>query len=329
MSVGEKMQFKAKITCLEGADCSREIPRWSVEGEIGTVSSTGLFTATKEGQGKVCISYCQDKVKACAEVIVCPAGLVWDSELQQCACPPGTYPVYSTTLSALSALSAQSQPESPTICCPPRAVEKNGKCVCPEGTSLTRDKAACCPTGWSWDKTTQKCVISPPVDKCYTSPFGLRCHPKLKKIKKHEGIDYKVSCGSKIKSPVDGKIIFAGSQTKNVCKKNKETGKKKCSQIVTGWGKYIKIKGVDNEIYIVAHLSKFLKESGKIKGNIDEIALSGTTGTSTGCHLHFEKWEPDKTKIDPCSILSSCECCPEKDCTTLDPEKYKINEKCK
>lgn len=71
----------------------------------------------------------------------------------------------------------------------------------------------------------------------------------------------------------------------------------------SSYGKYIKYKTQDNYIITYAHLNKSLvKEGQKIKQG-QKMALVGSTGQSTGYHLHYSI-EKNNTYIDPIPMLS-------------------------
>lgn len=103
-----------------------------------------------------------------------------------------------------------------------------------------------------------------------SSPYGYRIHPITKKRKFHAGMDIAAPKGTPIKVTGDGAVKFVGYNG--------------------GYGKTIKInhgKGIETRY---AHMSKFKK--GLIKGKPvkkgDIIGYVGTTGRSTGNHLHYE-----------------------------------------
>ena len=107
-----------------------------------------------------------------------------------------------------------------------------------------------------------------------TSQFGLRFHPILHVWKLHTGTDFGVPCGTPVMAAADGTVISAGYGGGNGNRIVIDHG------IVSGVG----LASTYN------HLSAFVVKSGKVKrGQL--IALSGTTGYSTGCHLHFETLE--------------------------------------
>jgi murein DD-endopeptidase MepM/ murein hydrolase activator NlpD len=85
------------------------------------------------------------------------------------------------------------------------------------------------------------------------------------------GIDVANSCGTGIYAAADGTVTTA---------------------IPSGWnggfGKYIKISHPNGTETLYGHLSKIVVQVGQVVGKGEKIGLMGTTGRSTGCHLHFE-----------------------------------------
>lgn len=101
-----------------------------------------------------------------------------------------------------------------------------------------------------------------------SSYYGYRLHPILKKNKLHTGIDIKVPLGKNIVAANDGKVIFSGSYG--------------------GYGKAIIIDHGGKTSTLYAHNSKLLVKEGDIVTRGQVISLCGSTGLSTGPHLHFE-----------------------------------------
>ena len=87
---------------------------------------------------------------------------------------------------------------------------------------------------------------------------------------KPAGIDIAVPSGTQIKAPADG-VVQSLANLGN-----------------TSFGKYFEIKHDDGNITLYAHLSEFKVYNGQRVYRGDVIALSGSTGNSTGPHLHFE-----------------------------------------
>jgi len=106
-----------------------------------------------------------------------------------------------------------------------------------------------------------------PSSTYVTSDFGWRTHPIYKTRRFHDGIDIAASMGADVVAADDGEVIFAGAYG--------------------GYGNTIIIShggGISSQY---SHLSKILVSAGKkvLKG--DKIGLVGSTGLSTGPHLHF------------------------------------------
>lgn len=120
-----------------------------------------------------------------------------------------------------------------------------------------------------------------PANGPITSEFGMRFHPILRYWKLHSGTDFGIPCGTPVYATASGTIFGAFYNV--------------------GYGNRILIdhgivKGV-NLVTTYNHLSSFVRTSGHVeRGQL--IGYSGTTGYSTGCHLHFETLE-DGTFVNP------------------------------
>jgi LysM repeat protein len=91
------------------------------------------------------------------------------------------------------------------------------------------------------------------------------------KIHGRNGVDIASSCGSPIFAAADGTVLSADAVGYN-----------------GGFGKYLKITHPNGTETLYAHASKILVSDGESVAKGQKIALMGTTGRSTGCHLHFE-----------------------------------------
>ncbi|MDW7617375.1 lysozyme family protein [Peribacillus simplex] len=114
-----------------------------------------------------------------------------------------------------------------------------------------------------------------PIIGSITSNFGYRIHPITGVPKLHAGTDF--SCGHKpvpIYAAKAGKVITAGWQDPN--------------NHSEGYGQRINIKHFDGLESVYAHLSKFSVQTGQKVSQGQQIGNCGTTGSSTGMHLHFE-----------------------------------------
>jgi murein DD-endopeptidase MepM/ murein hydrolase activator NlpD len=116
--------------------------------------------------------------------------------------------------------------------------------------------------------------LSDPANAPITSEFGQRFHPILRIWKLHSGTDFGVPCGTPVYATADGTVVSAG------------WGGGDGNRTVIDHGI---LSGVDL-MTAYNHLSSFVVQGGPVKrGQL--IAYSGTTGYSTGCHLHFETLE--------------------------------------
>lgn len=120
-----------------------------------------------------------------------------------------------------------------------------------------------------------------PIKGTITSKYGWRNPTTSTVPKNHTGLDIGAVEGTKIKSATNGTVILASSEG--------------------DYGKHYQIK-VQNVILVYAHCKKlYLKKGDKVKQG-QEIAEVGSTGNSTGPHLHFEIRIEDR-KVDPQMIL--------------------------
>jgi len=126
-------------------------------------------------------------------------------------------------------------------------------------------------------KSAEKALMKTPINGArLSSPFGMRKHPILGYNKKHTGTDFAAPLGTPIMASGTGTVTKA--------------------QWCGGGGNCIKIKHNSTYSTIYAHLSKFaggIKSKTKVKqGQI--IGYVGSTGLSTGPHLHYEVIENGK-----------------------------------
>lgn len=107
-----------------------------------------------------------------------------------------------------------------------------------------------------------------PASKRITSPFGYRTHPILKVKKLHTGIDIGVGSGSNIVAANAGKVIKAAWNN--------------------SYGYMVMVDHGGGIVTLYAHNSVLKVKTGDTVTKGQVIALSGSTGMSTGPHLHFE-----------------------------------------
>jgi len=105
--------------------------------------------------------------------------------------------------------------------------------------------------------------------KRVTSPFGMRLHPILNTNKLHTGIDIGAAKGTDILAAASGTVIAAGYKP-------------------SSYGYYVMIDHGGNVVTLYGHSSKLLVSKGDTVKRGQVIALVGSTGMSTGNHIHFE-----------------------------------------
>ncbi|WP_371407714.1 M23 family metallopeptidase [Kribbella sp. NBC_00662] len=125
-----------------------------------------------------------------------------------------------------------------------------------------------------------------PVSSYITSPYGMRFHPVLHYWKLHDGTDFRAPCGTPVRAAADGVVTdkyYNG-----------------------GYGNRLFVShGVMDGRSITTvynHLSKYKAHVGERVRRGEIIAWSGTTGYSTGCHLHFMVYQ-DGNVVNPMKWL--------------------------
>lgn len=101
-----------------------------------------------------------------------------------------------------------------------------------------------------------------------TDEFGYRKDPFTRRTKYHGGIDIGADSGTSIKAAASGKVILA--------------------ERTSGYGRAVKIDHGRGIITLYGHASKLLVKEGQTVKKGDVIAKVGSSGRSTGPHLHFE-----------------------------------------
>ncbi len=111
-----------------------------------------------------------------------------------------------------------------------------------------------------------------PVHNTYiTSPYGMRMHPILHVYKLHDGTDFSAGCGSPVYAAAPGRIL---SEYYNAGYGNR---------IIIDHG-YVRGVSLSTSYN---HLTSFVAGAGQYVRRGQLIGYAGTTGYSTGCHLHF------------------------------------------
>ncbi len=124
---------------------------------------------------------------------------------------------------------------------------------------------------YSFDgKSLKKAFLKSPLEfSRISSGFANRVHPISGQWKAHKGIDFAAALGTPVRASGDGVVDFAGVQG--------------------GYGNLVVIKHWSNYTTAYAHLSRFssLRKGAKVNQG-DIIGYVGSTGWSTGAHLHYE-----------------------------------------
>lgn len=117
--------------------------------------------------------------------------------------------------------------------------------------------------------------LSYPVNSYITSKYGMRFHPVLKYWKLHDGTDFAASCGAPIRAAASGVVTEryynAGYGNRLMIDHGKIGG----NYVTTGYN----------------HAIRYTVGVGRRVSKGEVIGYAGTTGYSTGCHLHLMTWK--------------------------------------
>ena len=120
-------------------------------------------------------------------------------------------------------------------------------------------------------KSQKKAFLKSPLEFTrVSSGFSIRVHPVTGKVRQHKGIDFAAPPGTPIRAAADGVISFSGWQN--------------------GYGNFITIKHWGPYSTAYGHMSRIATgmTRGKKVSQGDVIGYVGSTGLSTGPHLHYE-----------------------------------------
>ena len=110
----------------------------------------------------------------------------------------------------------------------------------------------------------------PPVGGYVTSRVGMRIDPIDGVWRHHNGVDISIPSGTPVKPVAPGVVVYSGSRS--------------------GYGNTVLIEHDNGMITLYAHNSRLMVSERQRVDNETVLALSGSTGRSTGPHLHFEAW---------------------------------------
>ena len=132
-------------------------------------------------------------------------------------------------------------------------------------------------------------LASPMEFSRVTSGFKMRFHPILQKWRAHLGVDYAAPTGTPVRSVGDGVVEFAGVQN--------------------GFGNVVFVQHRNQHVTVYAHLSRIQVRKGQTVQKGQAIGAVGSTGWSTGPHLHFE-FRVNGTHVDPQKVIQQAQSTP-------------------
>ncbi len=119
-----------------------------------------------------------------------------------------------------------------------------------------------------------------------TSGFSFRLHPIFQTMKAHLGVDYAAPTGTPAMTVGDGVVKFAGSQG--------------------GYGNVVIVDHGNKHSSVYAHLSRIKVRQGQTVQKGDVVGAVGSTGWSTGPHLHFE-FRVNGVHVNPEKVIQKAE----------------------
>lgn len=141
--------------------------------------------------------------------------------------------------------------------------------------------------GQFWDangQTERRGFMGMPVAGRISSTFGMRRHPLLGFLRMHKGLDLAAPYGTPIYAPIEGRVALAGRNR--------------------GYGNFVKLDHAAGISSGYGHMSRIAVSPGQSVARGQVIGYVGSTGLSTGPHLHWEVWKNGVT-VNPGSISLS------------------------
>ncbi|VVT03651.1 M23 family metallopeptidase [Erythrobacter sp. EC-HK427] len=120
-----------------------------------------------------------------------------------------------------------------------------------------------------------------PVPGAISSRYGMRRHPILGYRRMHSGVDFRAAHGTPIYAVTDGTVNFAGRNG--------------------GYGNFVRLRHAGGISTGYAHMSRIAVSNGQSVARGQVIGYVGSTGLSTGPHLHYEMYRGGQA-IDPLSV---------------------------
>lgn len=144
---------------------------------------------------------------------------------------------------------------------------------------------------YSFDgQSRQRAYLASPLEfSRVSSGYGMRFHPVHGEVRPHLGVDFVAPTGTPARTVGDGVVEFAGWQG--------------------GYGNIVVVRHRNNQSTAYAHLSRIQVRQGERVEQGQTIGLVGSTGVSTGPHLHFE-FRDNGVHRDPMLIAKEGETIP-------------------
>ena len=139
---------------------------------------------------------------------------------------------------------------------------------------------------WAPPPPDLRVLTTEPVERSESSGYGWREDPMRKRSKFHHGCDYRGKSGTPILAAGDGTVIFAGRRG--------------------GYGKVVFVDHGGGIVTRYAHLRRIETTVGASVGGGERIGQLGSTGRTTGPHLHFEVRLAGRS-VDPNTALAVAE----------------------
>ena len=125
-------------------------------------------------------------------------------------------------------------------------------------------------------------LVYPLIADRVSSKFGTRVHPIKRHRSHHNGIDLAAPRGAHVRAVSGGKVVFAATYK--------------------GFGKLVTIAHDKDNVSLYGHLHEILVEVGQKVMPGELVGKVGSTGRSTGPHLHFE-WRNKGKPVNPQKVL--------------------------
>jgi murein DD-endopeptidase MepM/ murein hydrolase activator NlpD len=172
-----------------------------------------------------------------------------------------------------------------------QGLESEREAISDRLAELARQRAAALARARAAERASRSAVdtvegLMYPVDSYITSPYGMRVHPIYGYYSLHDGTDFGAGCGTPVRAADDGEVLSA--------------------YYSTGYGNQVLIDhGIESGVSLSTsynHLSSYAVSAGESVSQGEVVGYVGSTGYSTGCHLHFMVYENGDT-VDPMSWL--------------------------